>query len=809
MKNSYKNRITFKVLIGYCILGVLATISGFLVLSEIKTFTQLQKQDISDRNKIVKTGSLIADIYKNESLARAALQLNSSTKFNEYLDENEKLLLKIDSLNFMVYDTTQESILDSIKLIIDNKLNNITDLKNLIHNDNSEESINDAINKLSSIDSLLGKVTLGDLVKNPNTLNNKTRKQFEEYVMILNKYNPQDSINNIEQKQIDSLLSISRNMLKEAQKESNNKRRSLQKKERELIENDFTISRKLQELLNNLETDVILYASSMNKQREKTLNHSKNIILFAAGISFIIIIIFSVIILNAFWKAQRYRKQLEQANEVTSSLLKSREQLISMVSHDLRTPLSTISGFSELLQKSTFNIKNNNYIDHIRSASNYMYQLVDDLLEFSKLENGNISIESVPFNLEKHLDEIIQNTKNIVQDKPINFVVKHDKALNKLIISDPFRIKQILYNLVINAYKFTEKGIITIESSLKQDSNINMLKISVNDTGIGIKKDQKELIFKAFTQADNNEENKQKGFGLGLTISKKLAELLGGKLTLESKVNKGSTFTLKIPITLLNKPLNEPIEQKKEVAFNLIAIIVEDDASIRELLKNLLKQYNVKTHLFDNAQTALKTIYDIDYDFVLTDIQLPKMNGIHFMETLKNHKSYNKQPIIAMTGRASMSREDYINSGFSEVLIKPLNSKKIQSILQDFFSTRPLTANGYTSDHQNTEREGFNMISLGSFLNHDVTAIKSTLLTFLEDTKKNYTLLKDAKKNNNTGLLNSISHKMLSMFKLLGVNEIIPFLEVFETTKKIDNQVFINFEEGLNRFISSLEAYLK
>ncbi|AUP81294.1 ATP-binding response regulator [Flavivirga eckloniae] len=806
MKYSYKNRITFKVLIGYSILGILATISGFLVLSEIKTFTK--KQDISDRNKIIKTGSLIADIYKNENLARAALQLNSSTKFNEYLDENENLLLKIDSLNLMVYDTAQEFILDSIKLIIDKKLNNITDLKNLKHNDNSEESINTAINKLSSIDSLLGKVTLGDLVKNPNALDNKTRRQFEEYVRILNKYNPQDAINNIEQKQIDSLLSISKNMLKDAQMEFNNQRISLQKKERELIENDLTISRKLQELLSNLEKGVILYASNMNKQREKTLNHSKNIILFAAGISFIIIILFSVIILNDFWKAQRYRKKLEQANEITSALLKSREQLISMVSHDLRTPLSTITGFSELLQKSTLNIKNNNYIDHIKSASNYMWKLVDDLLEFSKLENGNISMESVPFNLEKLLGEIVQNAKNIVQDKPINFVVKHDKAINKPIISDPFRMKQILYNLVINAYKFTNKGTITIESSLKQYTDTNMLEISVNDTGIGISKDQKENIFKAFTQAESNEENKQKGFGLGLTISKKLAELLGGKLTLESEVNKGSTFTLKIPITLLNKPLNEPIEAKNESIFNLKAIIVEDDASIQQLLKNLLKQYDIETYVFNNAQTALKTIHDIDYDFVLTDIQLPKMNGLHFMETLKNHKSYNKQPIIAMTGRANISREDYMDSGFSEVLIKPFNSKKIQNVLQEFFSNKPLLANGNTLTNENTKKEGFNMVSIRSFLNYDATAIKNTMHTFLEDTKMNYLQLKEAKKNNDTSLFNSISHKMISMFKLLEVKEIIPFLEVFETTEEIDNQSFIDFEKGLNNFISSLETYL-
>ena len=201
-------------------------------------------------------------------------------------------------------------------------------------------------------------------------------------------------------------------MLKDAQRETSNQRISLQRKERELIENDLTISRKLQELLSNLERDIILYANNMNKQREKTLNHSKDIILFAAGISFIIIIIFSIIILNDFWKTQRYRKQLEQANTTTSSLLKSREQLISMVSHDLRTPLSTITGFSELLQKSTHNTKDKNYVEHIQNASMYMGQLVDDLLEFSKLENGNIAIESMPFNLENHINEIIQNAKS-------------------------------------------------------------------------------------------------------------------------------------------------------------------------------------------------------------------------------------------------------------------------------------------------------------------------------------------------------------------------------------------------------------
>ncbi|WP_111309676.1 hybrid sensor histidine kinase/response regulator [Confluentibacter sediminis] len=805
---SFKHKITFKVLIGYIILGVLATISGSLVLSEIKTFTELQHQDISDRSKILKVGSLIADIYKNESLARAAIELNSNEKFNQYVQENKQLLLKIDSLNFIVDNQSQEFILDSIKFVINKKLQNITDLKNLKLNNTSDESINTAINKLSSVDSLLGKVTIGDLVKNPQYLNKETRSKFEEYVKILNKYNPLDSINSIGKKQVDSLISISKNMLREAQKEDNLQRISLQKKEQQLIENDLTISRNLRELLSNLEKGIISYTNNINKQREKTLDHSKNIILYAAGISFIIIIIFSIIILNDFWKSQRYRRQLELANKTTSSLLKSREQIISMVSHDLRTPLSTISGYGELLQKTIHSTKESNYVEHIRNASSYMAQLVDDLLEFSKLENNNISVESISFNLEKLVNEIIQNAKNTVQDKPIHFIVKHNKTTDSPIVSDPFRIKQILYNLVTNACKFTNEGTITIESAFKNENNKNILQISVSDTGIGISKDQKKNIFKAFTQGDGTKQNNQNGFGLGLTISKRLAELLGGSLTLESELNKGSTFFLKIPTILSTKPIiiNKPTD--RENVFKLKAIIVEDDISIRQLLSDLLKQYGIESYTFENAQKALESMHQIHFDLVLTDIQLPKMNGIHFMEILKKHSLYNNQPIIAMTGRLNLSIEEYINSGFSEVLIKPFDTNKLENILKHFFGSSSIKNNSKLLREDDKQTKGFSIDLLGSFLNNDTASIKKTLITFLQDTKNNMLLLKQAKKDNDIHTINNISHKMLSMFKQLEAKSIIPFLENFETNKTIDNTLFEEFENTLNDFISSIEAYI-
>ncbi|QTE22386.1 ATP-binding response regulator [Polaribacter cellanae] len=609
-------------------------------------------------------------------------------------------------------------------------------------------------------------------------------------------------------KKIDSLISISKNMLEKAQKETLKQRISLLRKESQLIENDLIISRKLQELLNTLEKDVVAYNNSINKQREKTLSRSKNIILLAAGLSMLIIIFFSITFLNDFWKSQRYRKQLEKANEKTSSLLKNREQIISMVSHDLRTPLSTITGYSELLQNSKYTTKESNYIDHISNASKYMGQLVNDLMEFSKLESGETLLESIPFDLKKLINEVTLSAKTLIKNKPIEFAVKHGSKLNHSIISDPFRIKQILTNLITNACKFTKQGSITIESFLKMNGNEQILEISVNDTGIGISKEQQKTIFKAFTQADTTKKSNRNGFGLGLTISKKLTELLNGTLTLKSELSKGSVFTLKIPVKISSEPIKSSESPKPEVIFNLNAIVVEDDASIRQLLKDFLKQYAIKSYIFSDAQSALEAVDDIPYDFVLTDIQLPKMNGIHFMETLKKQESYNNQPIIAMTGRLHLSKDDYANSGFSEVLIKPFRAIDLQNILHQFFGSNFLKSKTTYKINDDKHTNEFNITSLKTFLNNDSIAIKKTLAVFLQDTKKNILLLKQAKENSDLQTFNLISHTMLSMFKQLDARNIVPFLETFENAKSIDNKLFTDFKNALENFIKSLTSYL-
>ncbi|MGG6229267.1 ATP-binding protein [Tenacibaculum sp. SDUM215027] len=806
MKTS-KRKIAFKVLIGYATLAVLAVISGILLFSEIKTYIEIQKQGVSDRNNIIQTGGLIADIYENENLGRAAIQLNSYKRYNEYVTENKLLLKKIDSLNFIAKDVSKTSILDSIKLVLNKKRKNITSLRRLNQRNASEKSINEAIDKLGSIDSLLGKGSVKDLVDNPEVFNKKTGLSLERYLKLFDREDEEKPVNAEEQKQIDSLVSASKEILQKAQRETNTKRRFLRIKERELIENDITISRKLREVLSVLERDVIFNANLAHKKHEETLGRSKNIILLATGVGFIIIVLFSIIILNDFWRSQHYRQELESANAVTSSLLKSREQLISMVSHDLRTPLSTITGFSELLQKSIANTKEKNYVVHIQNASVYMGQLVGDLLEFSKLENSKITIEAIPFDLKRNIEEVANSAKNLVQNKPVLVNVNHDEKLNSLIISDPFRIKQILYNLVTNACKFTKEGSITIKSRLRSVKEKKYIEITVIDTGVGIGKDEQEKVFKEFTQA-HEKENGQNGFGLGLTISRRLAELLGGSLTLQSSLGKGSTFSLFVPITFAEEKSNKKGISPQNESLNIHAVVVEDDTSLRALLKNVLEGLGVKVTSFSNAQEALNKINNITYDLVLTDIQLPKMNGIHFMETLKKHNSYKGQPIIAMTGRANLSESEYVKNGFSDALIKPFHPKRLKEILQRFFDFKIQDKDVVITQIDNKRTSSFDITSLKTFLNNDEAEIKNTLESFLKDTEENLLLLKRFVNKDDLQGFNDVSHKMLGMFKQLKATELITFLEKFEVDKEINKALWKDFEKELDVFLIEVKKYL-
>lgn len=808
MKSSNR-KITIKVIFGYIALGILAAISVGLVFSELGNFTATQTDDLKERHKLIKISGLVADIYENESLAKAALQLNTQEKYSAYISQNDTLISTIDTLMVLVNNTYQKALLDSVKVIFVKKQEDLYQLRRLKDNSNSEKYIEQTIAKLKSIDPILGKFTLEDYVENPSTADPKTREIMERVVKSLNELTAKDSIKKVDQKKIDSIVTTSRDMLNKTQKEFAAQRQSLMIKERELIENDLTTSRQLRNLLRTLERDMTTSSQSLIEQRQKILDRSTTIISLAAVVSFILVIIFSIVILSDFWKSQEYRDELEKSNAYTNSLLKSREQLINMVSHDLKSPLSTISGYSELLHKTAQNSKEENYLDHIKNASNYMTQLVDDLLEFSKLEDGQITIEMVPFCLNDIVKETSANIKAVYDQKPIQLLLELDPALDIAIASDPFRINQILYNLIGNAYKFTDKGNITVSTKLETKNRTYSAVIQVSDTGIGISKEKQQDIFNAFTQISQNNRSKDSGFGLGLAISKKLVSLLKGQLNLQSSPGKGSTFEVSFPVKLSGQPLEELTPTPSNSHFKLNVIIVDDDVSLRQLLVDVLGQYDVSTSTFEDAKAALSALDDLPYDLIITDIQLPKMNGFHFMETVKKMPSYQQQPIIAMTGRTDIDTEEYLNSGFSKVVYKPFKTHMWLDILTELFPDRiSQIKKEETNKHTFYHSEYFDTTSIAGFLNYDEEALKSLLELFLNDTKKHITELKTAQQQNDIETIKHLSHQMLTMFKQLNATSVVPILEVFEHATIIDDDLFATLNVKLKAFCEDIETYI-
>ncbi|MEQ9582084.1 MAG: ATP-binding protein, partial [Arenibacter sp.] len=303
--------------------------------------------------------------------------------------------------------------------------------------------------------------------------------------------------------------------------------------------------------------------------------------------------------------------------------------------------------------------------------------------------------------------------------------------------------------------------------------------IKVTDSGIGIKKEKQEYIFKEFTQAEEDTDKKYGGYGLGLTISKKLTELLGGKISLQSEENKGSTFTIEIPLEISKKPLNSPKKIEISPKVELSLLIIDDDPAMLKLLKEVCQHLGLSAHTYNNFNDVSKT-GTLKYNMVLTDIQMPNITGFEVLSKLQNgtYSHYAGQPIVAMTGRKDLKRQQYIEAGFSDILQKPFTKDMFLEVLTNLFpeavheeaesKARPIIASGSNLFHLGV---------ISSFLGDDEEGIAEVLQTFITDTKTNLEKLNAAVEELDIKKMNVVSHRMLPMFRQLNSTEIVPILE--------------------------------
>jgi PAS domain S-box-containing protein len=378
-------------------------------------------------------------------------------------------------------------------------------------------------------------------------------------------------------------------------------------------------------------------------------------------------------------KAEREREAAEAAN-------KSKSEFLASMSHEIRTPMNAIFGFTELLEDQIENPQQKQYLSAIASSGKTLLSLINDILDLSKIEAGKLEIQLNDVNPRTLFQEIQHIFSMKVKEKGIDFLVEIDPIIPETLALDEVRIRQILFNLVGNAVKFTESGFIKIamtQDRQKKTEDGLYLEFKVQDTGIGIPKSQKALIFDAFKQQEGQSHAKYGGTGLGLAITKRLVEMMGGAITVESEHQKGSEFSFFIPNVkpgqFMSKESDEEAIDIESIVFeNAMIIIVDDDPVSRNLFRGYLKNQKIEIIEAQNGQEGIDMARLYKSDLILMDLRMPVMNGFEAINIIKSDDELKDVPIVIVTASVMKDSEtDILTSGCDGYLKKPVRKKEL------------------------------------------------------------------------------------------------------------------------------------
>ena len=473
----------------------------------------------------------------------------------------------------------------------------------------------------------------------------------------------------------DTLMNVIRDSWKQYQQQKEEINAEVSRRESIVIQSGQHITERLKRVLKELEKEELESTMIRLEQQQITTHHLTRTISWIAIIACVLVVFFVVLIINDITQSQRYRRELEAAKTYTERLLHNREKLMLTVTHDIKSPLSSIIGYIELLNNTQLEERQHYFLKNMKGSAEHILHLANNMLDFSKLESNKMEVNTVPYNPERLLQEITDSFLPLAAQKGLKLKSDISNTLNGLYLGDSMKVRQIVVNILSNAIKYTREGNISL-SAFVPDTKDDQFIIAIKDSGPGMTEEEQKLIFKEFTRLNPQHNNGAEGTGLGLTITLQLVHLLDGELTLESKKGEGSTFTVKLPLIKASAQEPQPVAPSSSTPViheGMKAFIVDDDTLQLTVTTELLQKVGIQCDTCTRPQEVLSRLEKGNYNMVLSDIQMPGMDGFELVQQIR--KSVNQQikniPVIALSARDDMHEKEYQEAGFSAYLNKP------------------------------------------------------------------------------------------------------------------------------------------
>ncbi len=772
--------ITGKATVGYILMTAIIILAGWLVYGNTQSVMLVDKAEKQFMMRRDLTDRLVYSVLEVNNKERA-ICLGLYDKLPEFNNAVEQTLAIAETLKKCLGNDSATVRIDSLEYLVQMKRQNTFILMRIMGNADADRFYMDKVKSLSQgHDSVMmkqkaleikeDKETVYEVVKTKKTffgrLGDAFRKQRYDTVHVArhSRKNVSDSLSHnvdIADTVADVLKQIRQQQAMYERRASSNIKRREQRQQIMGIE----LTQRISQIMADIRADEHnALQESLDKDREARQDVLLKIILLAIAAAATAIVLSSYI-RRSIRREREYRRNIEEAKDETERIMRQREQLLLTITHDIKAPAASISGFIELLKGGHLDRQMQLYIDNIGTSARHLLNLVGALLDYHRLDAGKVEPHPVPFCPNRLVADCVEAMKPQAAEKGLEIRVRaDDEKLDRMYKGDTFRIKQIIDNLTGNAIKYTAEGSITVTVDMEARTvdGWQWIKICVNDTGRGMTREESERVFKAFTRLSDAQGTE--GVGLGLAITKELVEILGGKIKLVSEKGKGSCFIVFLPLESgeeynEDKKSDDKGQTQKSFATtigNKNILIVDDDRLQLNLLTEMLgridKQKLFTVKAMTHASEALKEIDSFRPDIMFVDIEMPEMSGTEFLKRIAKGR---RQRIFAMTAHEPTIKQELLACGFDGCLFKPFSINELAKALSVEIKEE--------IKGKSTDKFG----QLTAFAEGDKDAEREIFSGYISELEEFIGLLGNAKADDLRRKVAHVAHKSLPLMKMI------------------------------------------